>query len=72
MIPIQLFQRVRLRRDLPDIGLRSGTQGRVVDLNPLDPIHVEVEFHIDDGSKHGRFLERIVPIESLEVLGPAS
>jgi len=40
----------------------------VVDLNPDDPQRVEVEFHVEDGSRYGRSVERIVAKEDLEAL----
>jgi hypothetical protein len=66
----RLYQPVRLRSDIPDAGLPRGTSGRVVDLNPADPLHVEVEFHLEDGSRFGRYVERIVLVSILDLEDP--
>ena len=67
--PLRLYQAVRLRVDVPDAGLHRGTPGRVLLLNPRDPQHVEVEFHVEDGSKFGRYVERIVSVCDLDTQG---
>ncbi|MCG3133198.1 MAG: hypothetical protein HMLKMBBP_00316 [Planctomycetes bacterium] len=64
---MRLFQAVRLRVAIPSLGLARGTPGRVIDLNPKDPDNVEVEFHVADGSKSGRFVEWIVRKDQLDV-----
>ena len=67
---MSLYQPVRLREDLPDAGLPRGTRGVVIELNPSDPLHAEVDFHLEDGSPLGRYVERIVPLSSLELEEP--
>lgn len=64
--PLRLYQRVTLREGLPDAGLPAGTAGCVLDLNPADPLRVEVEFRVEDGSPLGRYVEQIVPVAVLE------
>jgi hypothetical protein len=66
----RLFQRVRLREDILDARLPRGARGSIIDLNPADPQHVEVEFHLEDGSDLGRWAERIVPLSILELEAP--
>ena len=66
MPPLRLYQAVRLRMDVPDSALRLGTPGRVLDLNPDDSEPVEVEFHVEDGSRFGLYVDRIVPVADLD------
>jgi len=63
----RLLQPVRLRKALREAGLPAGAKVRVIDLNPSDPLHVEVEFHVEDGSRLGRYVEQIVPLLSLDL-----
>lgn len=63
----ELYQAVRLVTDLPEAGLTRGAPGVVVGLNVDDPAHVEVDFHVEDGTEHGRYAQRIVGVDQLEV-----
>jgi hypothetical protein len=68
MQSLRVYQAVRLRVDIPAAALVRGTAGRVLDLDPDDPLGAEVEFHVDDGSTYGRYVEWIVRRDEVETM----
>ena len=50
---VNLYDRVRLLRDRPDVGLRRGDIGVVVDVHVRPVLGYEVEFTDDSGRGKG-------------------
>ena len=64
----RLFQAVRLRVDLPAAGLAKGTLGVVIDLCQDDPTTADVDFHVEDGSRWGRYVDVVVRKDQLDLI----
>ena len=63
-----LFRKVRLRTNLGARGIPRGTVGVIIGVAGDPPNEVEVDFHLENGTRFGTYVEAIVTLEEVEVL----